>query len=60
MAVLGDHRRTATEAEKTLMVEVLTAIARDKWGPRGFFIDDVMREIPDHCHIHARRRWRLG
>ena len=24
----------------------------------SFFIDDVMRQIPDHCHIHARRRWR--
>ncbi len=43
------------------MVEVLSVIARAKWGSDEFFIDDVMRQIPDHCHIHARRRrWRLG
>jgi hypothetical protein len=58
MAVLGEHRREATEAEKALMIEVLSAVGRDKWGADGFFIDDVMRQIPDHCHIHARRRWR--
>jgi hypothetical protein len=60
MAVLGEHRTAATEAEKALMVEVLSTVARDKWGADGFFIDDVMRQIPDHCHIHARRRGRWG
>ena len=59
MAVLGEHRSAPTEAEKSLMIEVLSAIARAKWGADGFFIDDVMRQIPDHCHIHARRRWRM-
>ena len=61
MAVLGEHRTTATEDEKNFMIEVLSVIARAKWGTDEFFIDDVMRQIPDHCHIHARRRrWRLG
>jgi hypothetical protein len=32
MAVLGEHRTAATEAEKALMVEVLSTVARDKWG----------------------------
>jgi CO/xanthine dehydrogenase Mo-binding subunit len=32
---------------------------RAKYGADKFGIDDVMRQIPDHCHIHARpiRRW---
>ena len=38
------------------MIEVLSVIARAKWGADKFFIDDVMRQIPDHCHMHARRR----
>ncbi len=59
MAVLGEHRREATADEKKLMVEVLSVVAGAKWGPDGFFIDDVMRQIPDHCHIHARRIWRM-
>jgi diadenosine tetraphosphate (Ap4A) HIT family hydrolase len=59
MAVLGDHRVTPTDAEREFMVEVLTLIARLKYGADGFIIDGVMRQIPDHCHIHARpRRWR--
>jgi len=36
------------------MTEVLSLIARKKYGEDGFVIDGVMRQIPDHCHIHAR------
>jgi len=26
---------------------------------RAFIIDGIMRQIPDHCHMHARpKRWR--
>jgi len=30
-----------------------------KYGEDKFVIDGVMRQIPDHCHIHARPlvRW---
>jgi len=59
MAVLGEHRATATEAERALMVDALSAVARAKFGDDKFVIDGVMRQIPDHCHIHARPRfWR--
>jgi hypothetical protein len=36
------------------MIEVLSLIGRQKYGPDRFVIDDVMRQIPDHCHIHVR------
>jgi hypothetical protein len=59
MAVLGEHRATATEAERALIVDALSAVARAKFGDDKFVIDGVMRQIPDHCHIHARPRfWR--
>src|SRR5882672_4644948 len=54
MAVLGDHRATCTDAERVVMVDVLSVIAKAKYGPDNFVIDGVMRQIPDHCHIHAR------
>jgi hypothetical protein len=58
MAVLGDHRTTPTDAERQFMIEALSLIARNKYGADGFIIDGVMRQIPDHCHIHARpKRW---
>jgi hypothetical protein len=54
MAVLGEHRAAPTEAERSFMTGVLTVVAQAKYGADGFVIDGVMRQIPDHCHIHAR------
>ncbi len=59
MAVLGEHRETPTEQERAFMIDALSLIARNKYGEAEFIIDDVTRQIPDHCHIHARpKRWR--
>lgn len=59
MAVLGEHRAVPTEEERLVMSEALSLIARRKYGQDEFVIDGVMRQIPDHCHIHARPiRWR--
>ncbi|MGH7842716.1 MAG: hypothetical protein ACREQT_14530 [Candidatus Binataceae bacterium] len=58
MAVLGDHRAAPTDEERAFMVEALSLVARQKYGADGFIIDGVMRQIPDHCHLHARpKRW---
>jgi len=59
MAVLGDHRAVPTDDEREFMIEALSLVARAKYGADKFGIDDVMRQIPDHCHLHARpiRRW---
>ncbi len=54
MAVLGDHRQSPSEEERAFMIEALSLIARQKYGTDKFVIDGVMRQIPDHCHIHAR------
>ncbi|MGH7933135.1 MAG: hypothetical protein ACREQN_08185 [Candidatus Binataceae bacterium] len=59
MAVLGDHRAQATTEERDFMIEALALVARKKYGDGQFIIDGEMRQIPDHCHIHARpTRWR--
>ena len=59
MAVLGEHRAQPTIEERTFMVEALALVARSKYGDDEFIIDGVMRQIPDHCHMHARpKRWR--
>ena len=47
------------------MVAELTRVADDRFGPGGWSLDRVMRQIPDHFHAHARdphwwfRRFRL-
>jgi len=57
MAVLGDHRAVPTGPEREFMVEALSLVARAKYGADKFVIDGVMRQIPDHCHLHARPIW---
>jgi len=54
MAVLGEHRARCTDAERAVMSEALSLVARVKYGDDNFVIDGVMRQIPDHCHMHAR------
>ena len=68
--MLGEQRQSAigqihsekicpTDDERAFMIEALSLVARAKYGADKFGIDDVMRQIPDHCHMHARpiRRW---
>jgi hypothetical protein len=54
MAVLGEHRSEMSDFERAFMIEALTVVARFRYGDGRFVTDDVMRQIPDHCHIHAR------
>jgi hypothetical protein len=56
MAVLGEHRAEPTAEERAVMVEALTLVGRLRYGEGKFRIDQVMRQIPDHCHMHARLR----
>ena len=53
MAVLGEHRREPSEAEREFMQQALGAIA-DAAFSNGWYFDDHMRQIPDHYHLHAR------
>ena len=36
------------------MLEHLEAIATARFGEGGYSVDQVMRQIPDHFHAHAR------
>jgi hypothetical protein len=54
MAVLGEHRVDPTDAERAFMIAALKLIASARYGDGRFIIDSQMRQIPDHCHIHAR------
>jgi hypothetical protein len=53
MAVLGEHRATATEEERRFMVRALEMIG-ETIGLGDILFDDRMRQIPDHYHLHAR------
>lgn len=50
-----------TVADETAMVARLRAIAEERLGVEGeqWNLDGNRRLIPDHYHVHARRRWSL-
>ncbi len=54
MAVLAEHRIELAVEERAFMVEALSLVARVKYGEGEFIIDQVMRQIPSHFHMHAR------
>lgn len=56
MVVLGDHRVRPNDEECAVLHAALAEVADRKY-PHGWFLDDHMRQIPDHYHAHARPRW---
>lgn len=57
MVVWKQHGTEPPEAEVAHMVEVLGRIADRELGEDRWRLDAVRRQIPDHFHAHARRRW---
>lgn len=57
MVVWREHGTDPPPEEREHMLRVLGEVAGAVIGE--YHIDPVMRNIPDHFHAHARRRWRL-
>lgn len=55
MAVLGEHRATVSESERAVMAKALAWVA-EAHDLGEITLDDRMRQIPDHYHLHARPR----
>ena len=56
MVVWKVHSPTPDEATKQRLHERLAVVAAEQMGER-WWVDDVLRTIPDHYHAHARRRF---
>lgn len=66
MAVLGRHERRPDAATRAVLEAALARVADGQY-PQGWYLDDHMRQIPDHYHVHARpyppgwpRAWQAG
>ncbi len=57
IVVWRSHGPTPPASAVDRMIELLVAVAVSVYGEGGFTIDRVMRQIPDHFHAHARKRW---
>ena len=54
MVVWRRHGTAPPDADRTHMLARLAEVAALQVGE--FYVDDVMRNIPDHFHAHARPR----
>ena len=61
MVVWRQHGVEPSDADRQHMLEVLGGVADRVHGSDVgvWWLDDDMRSIPDHIHVHARRclRW---
>ncbi|HSS11778.1 MAG TPA: hypothetical protein VLL25_17960 [Acidimicrobiales bacterium] len=54
MVVWQHHGAEPPPDQVDHMLGALDRVAADRFGPGGFTIDPVMRQIPGHFHAHAR------
>ncbi len=54
MVVWREHGVAPPDDARAHMIERLEHVARARFGADGYQVDDVMRNIPDHFHAHAR------
>lgn len=58
MVVWRWHGVDLPDDELAHMLAHLESVAIEVLGEGRYVIDRVMRQIPDHFHAHARKRWR--
>jgi predicted phosphoribosyltransferase len=56
MVVWRRHGTDPTDEERRHMSDALAGVADRVLGARNWSFDGVMRQIPDHFHVHARDR----
>ena len=54
IVVWRQHGTAPPDEEMAHMLDVLGRVAGARFGPDGFAVDRVMRQIPGHFHAHAR------
>ena len=54
MVVWRQHGPTPPEGDIEHMLAQLTRVADARFGPGGWSVDRVMRQIPNHFHAHGR------
>jgi hypothetical protein len=54
MVVWKRHGPAPPEEQLAHMLVALERVAAARFGGDGYWVDKVMRQIPDHFHAHAR------
>ncbi|MDH3707771.1 MAG: hypothetical protein OES57_17020 [Acidimicrobiia bacterium] len=54
MVVWKQHGTEPSAADLDHMLAALSRAADERFGPSGWSVDRVMRQIPEHFHAHGR------
>ena len=54
MVVWKRHGPEPPATELDHMIAQLQRVADERFGVEGYKVDQIMRQIPDHFHAHAR------
>ena len=57
MVVWRQHGAEPPEADVAHMLGELEQVARTHFADGRYWIDRLMRQIPEHFHAHARPKW---
>ena len=57
MVVWRQHGAEPSEGELEHMLAELERVGAAQLGPGKYWIDRLMRQIPEHFHAHARPKW---
>jgi len=57
VVVWRDHGAAPPEGAVMHMLAQLERVGAELYGDDGYYVDPVMRQIPDHFHAHARKHW---
>ena len=57
MVVWREHGVEPPEAELAHMLAQLERVGAAQFGEGEYWVDRLMRQIPEHFHAHARRKW---
>lgn len=57
MVVWRSHGAEPPENAVAHMLSELERVGGSQFGEGRFWVDRLMRQIPDHFHAHARERW---
>ena len=54
MVVWWGHGPEASPQVRSRLLEALTEVANERFGPDQWTLDTTMRQVPEHLHAHAR------
>lgn len=54
IVVWWNHGTSLSPHTRKALLDQLSEVANDRFGPDNWYVDEDMRQVPEHFHAHAR------